>query len=58
VAKGKRSRFRPPEAVAEEMGNLLQQGVSWYHLCDSEFNIPLIHAKEVCQAILDRGLGD
>jgi len=58
LAKGKRIRRRPPKAIVEEMGNLLQQGVSWYHLCDSEFNIPLIHAKEVCQAILDSSLAD
>ena len=58
MAKGKSKRLRPPKAVVEEIKSLLQQGVSWYHLCDSEFNIPLPHAKEVCQAVLDSGLAD
>ena len=58
LAKGRSTRLRPPKAIVEEIRNLFQQGVSWYHLCDSEFNIPLSHAKEVCQAILDSGLGD
>ena len=58
LAKGAKLRLRPPKAVSEEMENLARQGVCWYHLCDSEFNIPLDHAKEVCRAILGRGLGD
>ncbi len=58
VAKGKRIRTRPPEMIADEMEGLLEQGVSWFHLCDSEFNLPLWHAKEVCRALLQRGLGD
>jgi hypothetical protein len=44
--------------VAEEMENLARQRVCWYHLCDSEFNIPLDHAKEVCRAIVRSGLSD
>ncbi|MBU2608409.1 MAG: radical SAM protein, partial [Chloroflexi bacterium] len=31
---------------------------SWFHLCDSEFNQPIRHAKEVCQSIIRAGLGD
>lgn len=58
LAKGAKLRLRPPKTVAEEMENLVRQGVWWYHLCDSEFNIPLAHAKEVCRAILSCGLGD
>jgi radical SAM superfamily enzyme YgiQ (UPF0313 family) len=58
VAKGSKTRLKPPKTVAREMANLVQQGVCWYHLCDSEFNIPLSHAKEVCQAIIDAGLAD
>jgi radical SAM superfamily enzyme YgiQ (UPF0313 family) len=58
LTKGSKIRLRPPEAVAQEMANLLRQEVCWYHLCDSEFNLPLSHAKAVCQAILDAGLAD
>ena len=47
-----------PEVVVQELQDLLKQGVSWLHLCDSEFNLPLKHAKDVCQAIIKKGLGD
>jgi len=58
VAKGNRVRLRPPSKVTEEFQDLMEQGVSWFHLCDSEFNLPVRHAKEVCQAIIQAGLGD
>jgi len=56
VAKGKRVRRRPAEAVAEELRQLLNQGVHTFHLCDSEFNIPRAHAEAVCRAIIRQGL--
>jgi len=58
VAKGSRVRLRPPLTVVEEFQDLLAQGVSWFHLCDSEFNLPIRHAKEICQAVIRAGLGD
>jgi hypothetical protein len=58
VAKGKRMRLRPPEIVVRELKDLLGQGVSWFHLCDSEFNLPPGHAREICQAIIEARLGD
>jgi radical SAM superfamily enzyme YgiQ (UPF0313 family) len=58
VAKGKRIRLRPPEAVAQEFSNLLAQGVTWFHLGDAEFNLPIKHAKEVCRALINGGLAD
>ena len=58
VAKGTRMRLRQPETVVQELQDLLEQGVSWLHLCDSEFNLPLEHAKDVCQAVIDKGIGD
>jgi len=58
IARGARVRLRPPETVVLELQDLLAQGVSWLHLCDSEFNLPLEHAKDVCRAIIDYGLGD
>jgi len=58
VAKGNRIRLRPPVNVVQEFQDRLAQGVSWFHLCDSEFNLPIRHAKEVCQAIIQAGLGD
>ena len=57
VAKGRTTRPRPPERVAQEIENLVLRGVSWLHLADSEFNLPLAHATEVCQALLHHHLG-
>jgi len=58
VAKGSTIRLRPPVIVVEEFQDLLAQGVTWLHLCDSEFNLPIRHAKEICQAMIEAGLGD
>lgn len=58
VAKGRNVRLRPPQVVVRELEDLLRQGVSWLHLCDSEFNLPLKHAKQVCRAIINKGIGD
>ena len=58
VAKGKRVRLRPPQGVGQEFRDLTDQGVSWFHICDSEFNLPPDHAKDVCQAIIQQGLGN
>jgi len=58
VAKGSTVRLRPPLKVVEEFWDLLAQGVSWFHLCDSEFNLPIAHAKDVCYAVIQAGLGD
>jgi radical SAM superfamily enzyme YgiQ (UPF0313 family) len=55
--KGSRARLRPPQVIAQEFGNLVTQGVMWFHLCDSEFNLPLTHAKDVCRALIESGLG-
>ncbi|MFC2065736.1 B12-binding domain-containing radical SAM protein [Chloroflexota bacterium] len=58
VAKGRRVRLRPPEKVIEELQDLVDQGISWIYLCDSEFNLPIIHAKEICRAIIQSSLAD
>jgi len=58
VAKGSSMRLRPPRKVVQEFQDLLTQGISWFHLCDSEFNLPIAHAKDVCRAIIEAGLGD
>ncbi|MFH1381705.1 MAG: radical SAM protein [Chloroflexota bacterium] len=57
VAKGRTVRLRPPRIVVEEFQDLLDQGVNWFHLDDSEFNQPMSHARAVCQAIIDSGMG-
>jgi radical SAM superfamily enzyme YgiQ (UPF0313 family) len=57
LAKGRRIRVRPPPEVADEAESLLRQGVNVLHLCDGEFNMPLAHAKAVCEEFVRRGLG-
>ena len=57
VAKGIRSRVRSPESVADELECLLEQGIDHFHTCDSEFNLPERHAKEVCRELIRRGMG-
>ena len=44
--------------VVKELRDLVAQGVSWFYLCDSEFNLPITHAKDICRAIIQSGLGD
>ena len=58
LSKGAHLRLRPPAAVADEMENLVAQGVDVLHLCDSEFNVPKSHAEEVCGELMHRGLGE
>jgi hypothetical protein len=56
IAKGRASRVRPPTFVADEIEALLLQGVNVLHLCDSEFNLPIEHARAVCDEIVRRGI--
>jgi len=57
LAKGCVSRLRDPREVADEIESLLGQGVDVLHTCDAEFNIPIAHARAVCEEIVRRGLG-
>jgi len=57
IAKGRAYRRRSPAAVADEFATLLQAGIDVIHLCDAEFNLPLQHAEQVCDLLIDRGLG-
>jgi radical SAM superfamily enzyme YgiQ (UPF0313 family) len=57
LAKGNRSRTRNPAEVADEIENLLSQGIDCLHICDPEFNIPYHHAEAVCEEIVRRNLG-
>lgn len=41
-----------------ELRALLGQGNDVLHTCDPEFNVPLAHARDVCRAMIDAGLGD
>lgn len=56
IAKGAKIRTRSPKAVADELEMLLEQGIDHIHTCDSEFNLPIEHASQVCNEIIKRGL--
>ena len=58
IAKGTTVRLRKPEAVADELEKLLEQGIDHIHTCDSEFNIPERHAMEVCREIVRRNFSE
>jgi radical SAM superfamily enzyme YgiQ (UPF0313 family) len=57
LGKGRVVRCRSPQSVADEVATLREMGVDHFHLCDSEFNLPLSHARDVCLEIIRRGLG-
>jgi radical SAM superfamily enzyme YgiQ (UPF0313 family) len=52
LAKGKMVRLRPPVHVAYEFERLVELGIDHFHLCDSEFNIPKLHAELVCEELI------
>jgi tryptophan 2-C-methyltransferase len=58
VCKGRRVRTMPPANVISELKALLAQGVDCFHTCDSEFNIPYEHARDVCNAMIESGLSE
>jgi len=54
IAKGAAARLRDPTEVADEVESLLAQGADVLHTCDSEFNIPVEHARAVCEEFARR----
>ncbi len=58
LAKGRTHRLREPSEVAREMGLLADRGLDVLHLCDAEFNLPPEHALAVCDALIERQLGN
>ncbi|HIE27296.1 TPA: radical SAM protein [Candidatus Poribacteria bacterium] len=58
VSKGRKIRMRQPQDVADELECLLDMGITHFHTCDSEFNIPPHHAQAVCEELVRRKLGE
>ncbi len=54
LAKGKGYLRRTVDDVVEEIDQLLAAGIFDIHTCDSEFNMPIDHAKQVLRAIAAR----
>jgi hypothetical protein len=57
LTKGREVRLRTPDSVADEAEKLLELGIDHFHFCDGEFNIPEVHARQVCLKLIERGLG-
>ncbi len=57
LIKGQTARLRDPRVVAAEFAELAAQGLDTIHVCDAEFNLPIGHARDVCNALIARGLG-
>ncbi len=57
LGKGNRVRCRSPRSVADEIKSLLKTGIDHIHLCDSEFNLPVEHARSICDELVSRRLG-
>jgi radical SAM superfamily enzyme YgiQ (UPF0313 family) len=57
LCRGNKVRMRSPHSVVDEMEALLALGIDHIHICDSEFNYPYDHARDVCREIIARGLG-
>jgi radical SAM superfamily enzyme YgiQ (UPF0313 family) len=58
IAKGTSFRLRPPRSAADELQAMLARGVDHFHICDSEFNLPVEHALAVCEELTRRSLGE
>jgi radical SAM superfamily enzyme YgiQ (UPF0313 family) len=56
VAKGGRVFTKPLPCLVREIESLVDQGITIFHLCDSEFNVPQEHALAVCEALAQDGL--
>jgi radical SAM superfamily enzyme YgiQ (UPF0313 family) len=57
-AKGDGIRTRKPETIVYELRKLLDMDIDYFHTCDSEFNLPIEHAKGGCREIIQSGSGD
>lgn len=58
LAKGNKVFLKPLSYLIKEVESLVDQGVNVFHLCDSEFNMPPDHARDVCEALIQEGLAE
>jgi radical SAM superfamily enzyme YgiQ (UPF0313 family) len=55
LIEGSKVRMRTPAAVAEEIRSVREEcGVRHWFFVDNIFNMPIRHAKEICQELIDR----
>jgi hypothetical protein len=53
---GKDIRLRSPKKVVDEIEYLISLGVRRFSFVDNIFNVPVQHAKAICEEIIKRGL--
>lgn len=58
LIKGSKLRTRPVKTVIEEIEKLTHKNINYIHFCDSELNIPINHATELLNQIIENRLGD
>jgi radical SAM superfamily enzyme YgiQ (UPF0313 family) len=56
VIEGHRGRPRAPERVADSFEQALKAGAKYLFIVDSIFNSSGKHVRQICEAILDRGV--
>ena len=57
LIEGSKVRMRTPAAVVDEMAEMrAAQGIRHWFFVDNIFNMPIRHAKEICETIAARGL--
>ncbi len=57
LTKGRKIRLRPAAHVVWELKRLVQKGIDFVHISDSEFNLPSQHAEEICHHMITQKLG-
>jgi len=58
AACGRTLRLRDPASLADEVADLLDQGMDVLHLCDTEVNLAPTHIEAWCAALRSRGLAE
>jgi radical SAM superfamily enzyme YgiQ (UPF0313 family) len=58
AACGATLRLRDPASLADEVEDLLDQGIDVLHLCDTETNLAPTHIEAWCAALTERGLAE
>ena len=56
-AKGRSCACAPLKALPMRYESLLEMGIDHLHFCDSEFNLPEDHARDICLELVRRGTG-
>lgn len=56
VIEGRKVRFRDPEAIVDEIAQVVSRGGRYLFFVDSVFNIDDRHVAAVCETILSRGI--